>query len=148
MSPSKKPRPHLPEILRRKVAETAEYRCGYCLTVQEFTAMPMQIEHIIPIAAGGTSIEENLWLACPLCNGYKGSQVHAIDPITTERVPLFNPRRQRWLDHFYWSTDGTEIIGQTAIGRATVVALKLNNEFLTRARRRWVLAGWHPPDLS
>lgn len=34
---------------------------------------------------------------------------------------------------------------QTAVGRATVIALKLNNEYLTRTRRRWVLAGWHLP---
>lgn len=102
----------------------------------------MHVEHIVPVAAGGTSTEENLWLACLLCNGYKGSQV---DPVTKERVPLFNPRRQRWHEHFQWSTDGIEIVGQTAIERATVVALKLNNEYLTRARRRWVMAGWHPP---
>jgi len=107
--------------------------------------MPMHVEHIIPVAAGGTSAEENLWLACPLCNGYKGSQVDAVDLVSRERVPLFNPRRQQWHEHFQWSADGIEIVGQTAIGRATVFALKLNNEYLTRARRRWVLAGWHPP---
>jgi hypothetical protein len=28
-----------------------------------------------------------------------------------------------------WSPDGTEVIGLTASGRATVVALKLNNIF-------------------
>ena len=33
-----------------------------------------------------------------------------------------------------------EIIGLTPCGRATVVALKLNKESLTRARHRWVLA--------
>jgi hypothetical protein len=135
-------------MLRRSVAEAAKHRCGYCLTAQEFTAMPMHVEHIIPLAAGGSSTEENLWLACPLCNGYKGSQVDAVDPATMARVPLFNPRQQPWHEHFRWSTDGIEIIGQTAVGRATVVALKLNNEFLTRARRRWVLAGWHPPEIS
>jgi HNH endonuclease len=45
----------------------AQYRCGYCLTSQRITAMPMHVEHIIPLAAGGTSAEEDLWLACPLC---------------------------------------------------------------------------------
>ena len=30
------------------------------------------VEHIIPVAAGGASNEENLWLACPLCNGFSG----------------------------------------------------------------------------
>ncbi len=105
----------------------------------------MHIEHIVPLAAGGASDEGNLWLACPLCNGSKGSRVQATDPETSQETALFNPRQQVWSEHFQWSNDGIEILGLTPCGRATVVALKLNNENLTRARRRWVLAGWHPP---
>ena len=138
-------RPHISESIRRQVAQQAQHRCGYCLTAQEFTAMPMEIEHIIPLIAGGNSNISNLWLACPFCNGYKATQTHARDFVTGMPVPLFHPRQQRWQDHFSWSADGTEIIGQTPTGRATVLALKLNNEHLTRARRRWVMAGWHPP---
>jgi hypothetical protein len=107
--------------------------------------MPLHIEHIVPIAAGGRSAEENLWLACPLCNGHEGTQTHHVDPATGERVLLFNPRAQSWREHFRWSDDGIEILGLTAHGRATIAALKLNNDFLTRARRRWVAVGWHPP---
>ena len=140
------PRPHIPESLRKKVAETAEYRCGYCQTSQEFTAMPMHLEHIVPLADGGDSQETNLWLACPLCNGFKGIQTHGIDPETEIKTPLFNPRQQRWNEHFEWGEGGVQIVGTTACGRATVIALKLNNDYLTRARRRWVMAGWHPPD--
>jgi len=106
----------------------------------------MHVEHIIPQAAGGPSTEENLWLACPLCNGHKGTQTHGTDPESGEQVPLFNPRRQDWHGHFCWSEDGTLIVGRTACGRATVVALRLNNKHLVRARRRWVMAGWHPPE--
>jgi 5-methylcytosine-specific restriction endonuclease McrA len=105
----------------------------------------MHVEHIIPLAVGGSSTEDNLWLACPLCNGYKGTQTHYVDPVSDEQVPLFNPRQQIWNEHFRWSEDGTEIIGKTACGRSTVIALKLNNEYLVRARRRWVAVGWHPP---
>ncbi len=140
------PRPYISEALRDKVAKTAGYRCGYCLTAQEYTAMPMHVEHIIPLVAGGSSEEDNLWLACPLCNGYKGTQTHHPDPETGHFIALFNPRRQIWPEHFEWSDDGMEVIGKTPCGRATVVAVKLNNEFLTRARRRWVMAGWHPPN--
>lgn len=105
----------------------------------------MHVEHIVPLATGGTSDEENLWLACPLCNGYKGIRTYFTDPETGEEAPLFNPRRQVWSEHFRWSDNSVEIIGLTPCGRATVIALKLNNESFTRARRRWVLAGWHPP---
>lgn len=33
--------------------------------------MPMEIDHIIPEALGGLTEEDNLWLACPLCNEHK-----------------------------------------------------------------------------
>ena len=110
--------------------------------------MPMHIEHIIPLAAGGNSEEDNLWLACPLCNGYKGTQTQFPDPDSGMSVQLFNPRQQKWPDHFCWSEDGLQIVGKTACGRATVIALKLNNNFFLQARRRWVMAGWHPPNAS
>src|SRR5262245_15664622 len=107
--------------------------------------MPMHVEHIIPLAVGGTSAKENLWLACTLSNGYKGTRTHCTDPETGEEALLFTPRGQVWSEHFRWSDDSVEIIGLTPCGRATVVALKLNNESLTRALHRCVLAGWHPP---
>lgn len=107
--------------------------------------MPLHVEHIVPHRAGGPSSQENLWLACPLCNGYKGTKTHALDPITGGSVTLFNPRQQLWHEHFRWSENGIEIMGLTACGRATVIALRLNNPHLVQARRRWVAAGWHPP---
>jgi len=48
-------------------------------------------------------------------------------------------------DAHAWNEDGTEIIGLTAAGRATVVALCLNNDEIVAARSLWVQAGWHPP---
>jgi len=37
------------------------------------------------------------------------------------------------------------IVGLTPVGRATVEALRLNNEIAVEVRRNWVLVGWHPP---
>ncbi|MGI0494115.1 hypothetical protein ACN4EG_20210 [Alkalinema pantanalense CENA528] len=68
-----------------------------------------------------------------------------IDLQTQNTIDLFNPRQQCWSDHFTWSQDGTEIVGLTACGRATVEALKLNNSLATKVRSNWVKAGWHPP---
>jgi hypothetical protein len=48
----------------------------------------------------------NLWLACPRCNQYKGAQTHLKDEETSENVPLFDPRRQQWVDHFVWEQGG------------------------------------------
>ncbi len=107
--------------------------------------MPMTVDHIIPQAAGGLSVEENLWLACRRCNEFKGVQTHAKEPQTGEWVALFNPRHQIWTEHFTWSANGTEILGQTACGRATVMAVQMNNSDIVVARRLWVSAGWWPP---
>jgi hypothetical protein len=31
---------------------------------------------------------------------WKGSDIASLDPLTGELVPLFNPRRDSWPDHF------------------------------------------------
>lgn len=105
----------------------------------------LEVEHIVPKAKGGTDDEDNLWLACRLCNNAKNTQTHGTDPLTGQRVRLFNPRIQRWKRHFYWSDDGTWMNGRTACGRATVAGLNINNEIALVVRRNWVSAGWHPP---
>jgi hypothetical protein len=64
--------------------------------------------------------------SCSWYNASKSIKTHVRDSQTGRLVPLFNPRRQRWSQHFAWSEDTLLIIGQTAIGRATVEALQLN----------------------
>lgn len=137
----------IPEDVKTRVRSSAQHRCGYCLAQQRYTLLVLEIEHIKAKAKGGSDEEQNLWLACRLCNNAKGIQTHARDPLTGKRVKLFNPRTQRWRRHFKWSEDGTEIIGRTTTGRATVVALNLNNEIALIVRRNWVRAGWHPPAM-
>jgi hypothetical protein len=136
---------HISFALREKIIRQARHRCGYCLRDEALLGMPLTIDHIIPQAAGGPTIEENLWLACRRCNEFKGSQTHAPDPQTGEIVTLFNPRLQIWAEHFFWSENGTEIVGRTSCGRATMIALKMNNPEIVVARRLWVSAGWWPP---
>jgi len=132
---------------RRKIREAAENRCGYCLSHQRYTMSKLEIEHIVPKSKGGSDAEENLWLSCGLCNRYKGTQTEALEAETQTIAALFNPRRQIWTEHFAWSADETQIIGVTPTGRATVNALKLNNEIAVEVRRNWILAGWHPPKI-
>jgi hypothetical protein len=108
----------------------------------------LQVDHVMPRAKGGSDAEDNLCLACELCNQYKWTKTEGLDPQTRETVALFNARQQKWYEHFTWSEDGTEIIGLTACGRATVVAFKLNNSIAVTVRRNWVRAGWHPPELE
>jgi hypothetical protein len=71
--------------------------------------------------------------------------VTGIDPMSGERVALFDPNNQSWAEHFAWGESGKLIAGLTAVGRATVVQLQLNRPILVRARKQWIRAGWHPP---
>jgi len=105
----------------------------------------MEIEHIIPESLGGATEEDNLWLACSLCNDHKNDRIAALDPLHGDIVRLFDPRHQLWFDHFAWTTAGDQIVGITATGRATVTALNLNRPSLVVARQAWVTVGWHPP---
>lgn len=137
--------PSITDAVRTRVRVAAGDRCGYCRSPQHLVLGPLEVEHLVPTARGGGDEEGNLWLACRMCNNFKGVQTHALDPLTGRRRPLFNPRRQHWSRHFTWSDDGTQIMGRTATGRATVNALQLNNVIAVMVRRAWVSAGWHPP---
>ncbi len=133
------------EKLREKIRLAAQDRCGYCQSPQHLIPIASEMEHITPTAEGGTNDEANLWLACRVCNSFKHAKTHAIDLQSNRKTHLFNPRKQVWSEHFEFSEDKTEIIGKTACGRATVIALKLNNACSVKMRKLWVSVGWFPP---
>ena len=135
----------VPRRLRERVARAAGYCCGYCRPPQSIAGFRLSIEHIIPEARGGKTVEGNLWLACHACNEFKGPRIQGRDPVTGKRARLWNPRRDKWHAHFRWSEDGTEILGLTPRGRATVATLQLNRPELVAARSLWVQVGWWPP---
>ncbi|HRW09450.1 MAG TPA: HNH endonuclease [Caldilineaceae bacterium] len=136
---------YISPTLRQKVVQAAKERCGYCQTSASLIGMPLEIEHIIPEAQGGTSQEDNLWLACPKCNQKKGIKVSAIDSQTGEEATIFNPRQQVWKEHFIWDGNGLYIIGLTPTGRVTVDALDMNNSHIVNTRQIWIQWGVHPP---
>ena len=140
--------PRTSRKLRAQVIRTAREMCEYCQTSQEMTLATFHLDHIIPRSAGGVTEFANLCLSCPFCNEFKGERWRACDPETGRQVRLFNPRRDRWQRHFKWSEDGTQIIGLTARGRATVAALRINNQIAQTARRFWVASGIHPPESN
>jgi len=134
--------------LRSRLEEADDGQCVYCQTRVDITGQALTTDHIIPVAHGGKTNFLNLCRACRRCNEAKGEQIQATEPFTGEAVPLYDPRRQRWDDHFAWDQTGIRLLGLTAIGRATIVALDINNALILFARRRWVNAGWHPPRTS
>ena len=76
----------------------------------------------------------------------KHTKIQAVDPETKEKIALYNPRQQVWSEHFSWSDDFTQVIGKTAIGRATVEALRLNRSGVVNLRRLLRSANLHPPE--
>ena len=130
----------------RQVTARAAGRCEYCRMHQSLQGATFHIEHVVPQAAGGPDTADNLAVACPSCNLGKSSRVRARDPETGEDAPLFNPRADRWADHFAWG-EGRTVVGLTAAGRATVAALNLNHPRRVRIREAEGLYDLFPPDV-
>lgn len=131
--------------LRQKVREQSLHRCSYCQSQQKVIGISLTVDHIIPESLGGSTTLDNLCMACWDCNLFKSNQVTAADPQTALVIRLFHPNQQEWSDHFSWNPDGTQVIGLTPTGRATIIALQLNRSTLLTSRVFWVEAGWHPP---
>jgi hypothetical protein len=122
----------VPPALRATVIARAEDRCEYCGLWQVGQEATFHIDHIVPRAAGGPTVESNLALACVGCSLHKATRQTGLDPETGESVALFNPRTERWADHF--TAQGVWIHGSTPQGRATVETLKMNRQLLLEAR--------------
>jgi len=112
---------------------------------QSLQGATFHIEHINPQSAGGPDTDNNLALACVSCNLGKSNRVLVPDPETGQEVPLFNPRTDRWSDHFAWDED-RRVTGLTPTGRATIAALNLNHQrrILIREAEEWF--DLFPPD--
>jgi hypothetical protein len=110
--------------LRRQVRDRVHDCCEYCLVSQALVVSTHQVDHVISEKHGGQTTLDNLALSCTMCNRRKGSDIGSLDPDSGNLVSLFNPRAQRWSDHF--RLDDTYILGLTAVGRTTVTFLQLN----------------------
>jgi hypothetical protein len=126
------------------VAERAHPRCEYCRAPESIFNAVLEVEHITPVVAGGTSTEENLALACRSCNGFKGSRSSYIDPESGQEERLYHPRQDRWEEHFSVGSESGEIVALTAIGRVTALSLKMNSRSQLTARQFWVQLGLFP----
>ncbi|MDQ3062012.1 MAG: HNH endonuclease [Acidobacteriota bacterium] len=133
------------EKQKQQVKKRAANICEYCRSQADFSSQPFSIEHIIPFVHGGKTVLSNLAFACQGCNGHKYTLTEGRDPITRKAASLFNPRKQKWSEHFTWNDDFTLIIGKTPVGRATVETLQLNRLGCINLRRALFVFGKHPP---
>jgi hypothetical protein len=109
---------------RDRVRTRAGFRCEYCRKPDAVSDYPPHVDHIIALKHGGASDLDNLAWACFQCNTAKSSDIASYDRETLTIMPLFNPRLQRWDEHF--EMNGAIMVGKTPTGRATIQALLLN----------------------
>jgi hypothetical protein len=131
--------------VRQLFADRASQLCEYRQSQQRYSPDPYSAEHIVPRSLGGSSDPQNLAWSCLGCNGHKYTSAAAADPATGSEFPLFNPRSDRWSDHFAWSSDVAHVVGISPTGRATVDKLQLNRPGVVELRRVLRSAGRHPP---
>jgi 5-methylcytosine-specific restriction endonuclease McrA len=91
---------YIPAELRRLVTQRAGNRCEYCGAPADYSSDTFTFDHIVPRSLGGPTTADNLALACFSCNQHKAMRLAALDPATGVSVPLFNPRQQKWDEHF------------------------------------------------
>lgn len=126
------PRVSIPVWLRQFVVARAHDECEYCLIHQNDMVTRHNIDHIVSLKHSGSTEENNLALSCAECNYRKGTDIATIDPDSGQLVRLFNPRTDRWRDHF--SIEGARIVGLTPSGRGTVQLLQINEPSRVKQR--------------
>ena len=113
---------YIPTDLRALVLARARETCEYCLVHADYAGLVHEIDHVIAEKHGGITEAENLAYACAQCNRFKGSDIATLDQHTGKVEPLFNPRQQRWHEHFRLDSP----VPLTPTGRATERLLQLN----------------------
>jgi hypothetical protein len=131
--------------LREAVRKRALSCCEYCKSQDKYSPTAFTIDHILPESLDGTSEFDNLCYACFLCNRLKSNKLKVFDNLLAKWVPLFNPRKDIWDEHFIWNEDSTQLIGISTIGVCTIKELKLNREKLIEYRNCIIPFGTHPP---
>ena len=125
--------------IRTAVVLRAKGRCEYCGIPGSAVLFGHEVDHIIAEQHQGKTALTNLALACFHCNRNKGPNIASVDPNSGEIVRLFNPRVDRWSEHF--QLQAATLIGLTAIGRASALLHKLNSPQRLQARLRLIESG-------
>ena len=140
------PRRKISDSVQAQVRRRAKKLCEYCHASEQWQYVRFTIEHVTPVYVGGSDELSNLALACFHCNRRKSNRTTGTDPDSNIEVPLFNPRQDRWSEHFIWSADELYILERSVIGRATISQLRLNRERILSIRAADKAVGLHPPE--
>jgi hypothetical protein len=132
--------------MRRAVITRSHNGCEYCGVPQDDTLAPHKPDHVIGEQHGGQTNLDNLAYACFRCNRLQGPNIATLDPLTNLMTPLYNPRQDRWDDHF--RLNGAVIEPLTPIGRGTAMLLRFNDEQRVLLRAELLAADRYAPPQS
>jgi len=128
--------------VRRLVAERAYHVCEYCLVHEDDLFHECEVDHVISVKHGGQTVLENLANACFHCNRHKGSDVGSVVPGTGQFIRFFNPRADRWVEHFFIQSGRIDAL--SAIGEATARILDFNHPDRISLRKLLTEEGRYP----
>lgn len=131
--------------LRQIIRRRANAVCEYCKLPDAADDFPFHVDHILAKIHGGDDSDTNLSWTCTQCNLHKGTNFASVDPVSRERVNLYDPRVDSWHDHFLVSLDG-RMAGITPCGRATVQLLDMNGMPQLALRRSLIKQGVYTLD--
>ncbi len=114
-------------------------RCEYCRFPMAVSRLPFHCDHITAEKHGGPTEDANLAWACFRCNMSKGPNIAGLDPVSGTVTRLFHPRQDAREEHFEWS--GAWLRGKTAIGRATIAVLEINEADVVAVRESLLAEG-------
>jgi len=137
---------YIPDNMRRQVAERADFLCEYCLIHEDDTFAGCHVDHVISIKHGGLTELSNLAFACAFCNRNKGSDIGSIYWNTGEFVRFFNPRVDRWSEHF--QLKDIFIAPKTSVGEVTARILRINDPDRLFERRELSLMMRYPTEIA
>jgi HNH endonuclease len=69
-------RSSIPAQLRFNILQRDGFRCRYCGRTGREPGVVLHVDHVVPVAAGGPTTEDNLMTACAACN--LGKSAHPI----------------------------------------------------------------------
>ena len=118
---------YLSAELRRLVVSRAESLCEYCLMGEDDSFLGFEVDHVISEKHGGPTDESNLAFACFFYNRFKGSDIGSLVPGTGRFAPFFNPRTDRWREHFFFDERDLRIEPLGDVGIVTERILRFND---------------------
>ncbi|MEM7111014.1 MAG: HNH endonuclease [Chloroflexota bacterium] len=74
-------RAYIPIEVRRQVLAADGHRYAYCRSSELLSGIPLSLDHITPVSAGGANLFGNLCSACRPCNEYKSKRRFAFDSL-------------------------------------------------------------------